>query len=140
VDGNLFARMHGAVTHFPIALTLVTAAFEVAAVALRRRPVRDELLAASRFTWWIAALASLPAVASGLVMTRGSLLGHDWLRLHHLFVWPAFALLIASAAWRLFVGRAATPRALRWYRATVFLVAGLTAAAGAFGGEMALAR
>jgi phosphoglycerol transferase MdoB-like AlkP superfamily enzyme len=102
--------------------------------------VRDELLAASRFTWWIAALASLPAVASGLVMTRGRLLGHDLLRLHHLFVWPAFALLIASAAWRLFVGRAAPPRALGWYRATVFLVAGLTAAAGAFGGEMALAR
>jgi uncharacterized membrane protein len=140
VDLHLWAKLHGAATHFPIALSLASVAFEIAGWAARGRPARDELRAAAKFSLWLAAAASLPAVASGLVMTRGRLLGHDLLRMHHLLVWPAFALLIANATWRLSIGARASPRALGWYRASVVVAAGLTAAAGAWGGEMLLSR
>jgi uncharacterized membrane protein len=140
MDATLWAKVHGAVTHFPIALSIVSVASDVAASCFRGRPIGDELRAAGKFSLWIAALASVPAVVSGLVMTRGEVLGHDLLRMHHAFVWPAFALLIASATWRLLAGRSATPRSLRWHRVAVAVAAGLTAAAGAFGGEMLLAR
>jgi hypothetical protein len=46
----------------------------------------------------LAALGTVPAVLSGLIMTRGVVMGHGLLRLHHLFVWPAFALIVALGA------------------------------------------
>ena len=57
--------------------------------------VRD-LHAAGYWTMIGSALGSVPAVFSGLLMTKGSVLGHGALRMHHLFVWPAFALIIAT--------------------------------------------
>jgi uncharacterized membrane protein len=140
VDAHLLERVHGAVTHFPIALSLASVALEFAGCAFRGRTVRDELQASARITLCIGAAASVPAVASGLLMTRGRLLGHGLIRIHHLFAWPAFALLIATATWRLLVGRNATPRSLGWYRVSIVAAAGLIAATGACGGEMLLAQ
>jgi uncharacterized membrane protein len=140
MDPHLWDKIHGAVTHFPIALSLASVALEVAGCMFRGSSAREQLQVSAKLTLWIGALASVPAVASGLVMTHGRVLGHDLIRMHHLFVWPAFALLIASATWRLLAGRHATPRALLGYRLVVVVAAGLTAAAGAYGGEMMLAQ
>jgi hypothetical protein len=53
---------------------------------------------------------TVPAVVSGLAMTKGVMLGHDALRYHHLFAWPAFALIIGIAAWRSLGGGSANER------------------------------
>jgi len=86
----------------------------------------------------LGALGTVPAVVSGLVMSRGVALGHDTLRLHHLFVWPAFALIVGLAVWR--VG--ANPRfenpAPAGYLAAVGLATLLVLAAGYWGGELTL--
>jgi uncharacterized membrane protein len=138
LDGPLGPRLHGAAVHFPIALTLCAGAFEVAAVLFAARPWARELDAAGRLTLVLAALGSLPAIASGLWLTRGEVAGHGTLRLHHLFVWPAFALLVALATWRAIVGHRATRASLAVHACGVLVCGALLAAAGFFGGEMTL--
>src|SRR5438132_3453561 len=97
LDPNLWAKMHGAATHFPFALTLCSGACDATGLALAGRPVVRGLHSAGYWTMLCGAAGSVPAVFSGLLMTRGSLLGHGALRMHHLFVWPAFALVMALA-------------------------------------------
>jgi uncharacterized membrane protein len=140
MDSAYWAKAHGAATHFPFALTLVSGALDATGFALVGRPVVRDLHAAGYWTMLLGALGAVPAVASGLLMTRGSLLGHGALRLHHLFVWPAFALLVALATWRVSVGRRATRPMLAGYLLVVVLAAGLMSAAGYWGGEMMVAR
>lgn len=67
------------------------------------------------------------------------MLGHDMLRMHHLFAWPALALIEGAAAWRL-LGRGADERPHLGYVAAAGLAAALAAAAGYWGGEMVLGR
>jgi hypothetical protein len=62
------------------------------------------------------------------------MLGHDTLRLHHLFAWPAFALIIGLATWRAlasdFTARKAPPGYLAWSGlAAVLVMAPATTAA-----------
>lgn len=134
----LFARMHGATTHFPLALLACASAFELAGFLLRGRAVARDLQVAGTWTVFLAALGAVPAVASGLVMTHGEVLGHGLLRMHHLFVWPAFALSIALATWRVCIGRNATRRMLASYLAVLVIAAVAAGAGGYFGGEMLL--
>jgi uncharacterized membrane protein len=133
-----WAMAHGALTHFPIALVLCSGALDGAGFALAGRPVVRELHAAGYWTMLLAALGSAGAVASGLLLTRGGVLGHGLIRWHHLFAWPAFALLIALATWRASVGRRATRGAFAGYLAGVALAAGLVSIAGYWGGELLL--
>ncbi len=100
MDPMLWAKVHGATTHFPFALVLCSAGCDLAGFVFAGRPAERDLHAAGYWTLLAGALGSVPAIFSGLVMTRGSVLGHGALRWHHLFVWPAFALLIALAVWR----------------------------------------
>ena len=140
MEAALWAKVHGASTHFPLALALGSAAFDAAGCALAGRPVARDLRAAGYWTLLLGALGSLSAVASGLLMTRGEVLGHGALRMHHLFVWPAFALLVALATWR--VGRGGWQPERRipaGYLLAVGVDAGLMLAAGYWGGEMLLA-
>ena len=139
MDTSLWAKAHGATTHFPIALALVSAVCDGAGLIAGGRPVARELQAAGRWTMVAGALGSVGAVASGLLLTKGSVLGHDTLRMHHLFVWPAFTLLVALATWRLAAGRAPTRRALAAYLTVTVVMAGLVAAAGYYGGETIVA-
>ena len=67
------------------------------------------------------------------------MLGHDMLRMHHLFAWPALALIEGTAAWRL-LGGGADERPHLGYFAAAGLAAALAAAAGYWGGEMVLGR
>ena len=140
MDPTIWAKAHGATTHFPLALVLCSGALDAAGFALAGRPAVRDLHAAGYWTMLLGALGSVPAIFSGLLMTKGSVLGHGALRLHHLFVWPAFALIIALATWRALVGRRATRGMLAGYLGVVGVAAGLMLAAGYWGGEMMIAR
>ena len=140
MNSTLWAKAHGATTHFPIALVLVSFALDGAGFVAAGRPVARDLHAAGFWTMVSGAGGSVGAVASGLLMTKGGVLGHDALRMHHLFVWPAFALLIALATWRAVVGRNLTRPMLGGYLVVVATMAALMTAAGYYGGEMMIAR
>jgi len=140
MDTVLWAKAHGAATHFPVALVVCSGALDVVAFSLPDRPGAAGLEAAGYWTLLLGAAGSVPAVVSGLLMTKGSVLGHGALRLHHLFVWPAFALLIALATWRGLIGpRAPRPLAARYLVGLGFAV-GLMLAASYWGGELMIAR
>ena len=139
LDPNLWPKLHGATTHFPMALTMAAALFEgvgamLPVVSLHRRNLR----AAGYYTIILGALGTFPAVLSGLFMTKGETLGHDALLFHHLFVWPAFAGIVALGTWRGLVGENASRWAFAIYLAALFLVSGLMAGAGYWGGELIL--
>jgi uncharacterized membrane protein len=136
----IWAKAHGATTHFPIALVFASAAFDAAGFVLAKRAGARDLHAAGFWTMLVGAIGSIGAVASGILMTRGAILGHDALRLHHLFVWPAFGLLISAATWRVFARGKLTRTTLGVYLAVVVVLAGLMAAAGYYGGELMMAR
>lgn len=140
MEPTIWAKAHGATTHFPLALALSSVVFDAAGFALARKPIGNDLRAAGYWTMICGAMGTVPAVLSGLLMTKGTVMGHDALRLHHLFVWPAFALLVALGTWRLIQGRQASPRALVPYLALAALAAGLMTTAAYWGGEMMIAR
>jgi uncharacterized membrane protein len=140
MDATLWAKAHGATVHFPIALALASGALDVTAFLLGDRPLARDLHAAGYWMIVVGALGSVPAAISGLLMTKGSLLGHGALRMHHLFVWPAFALVVGLATWRAYAGRRATRRMFAGYLVAVAIAAGLMSAAGYWGGEMLIAR
>jgi uncharacterized membrane protein len=136
MNSMLWAKLHGATTHFPIALVLVSVALDGAGFVLAGRAIVRDLHAAGYWTMLLAAIGSIGAVVSGLLMTKGSLLGHGALRLHHLFVWPSFALLVGLAVWRVIIGRRLTRVMLGSYLGVLIATAGLVSAAGYWGGEL----
>ena len=139
IDPALWPKLHGASTHFPMALTMAAALFELgAAIVPGPSPHSRSLRAAGYYTIILGALGTFPAVLSGLFMTRGETLGHDALLFHHLFVWPAFAGIVALGTWRGLVGETASPVASRIYLAALLLVSALMAGAGYWGGELVL--
>jgi uncharacterized membrane protein len=140
MEPMIWAKLHGATTHFPLALMLCSAAADAASFVLGERPLARELQAVGYWTILLGALGSVPAVFSGLVMTKGSVLGHGALRWHHLFVWPAFALLVALATWRVCIARGVTRRVFGVYLTVVVVASGLISAAGYWGGELMIAR
>lgn len=133
-----WAKIHGAATHLPLALAGCSWLFDTAGFALARRPKGLQLNVAGYWTMLLAGLGTFPAVVSGLVMTKGEMLGNDLVRFHHLFVWPAFALLVGLATWRALVGVTTQRRVFGFYLAVSFTAAVLVAGAGYWGGEMLL--
>ena len=140
MDAALWAKAHGATTHFPLALVLCSGVLDAAGFGFADRPIGRDLHAGGYWTMLLGALGTVPAVFSGLLMTKGAVLGHGALRMHHLFVWPAFALIIGLAAWRLLVGRCVSRRAFAGYLVGVGMATGLVLAAGYWGGELMIAR
>ena len=139
LDPTLWPKLHGASVHFPIALAMAAAFFDGVGFVLPAASIRKaQLHAAGYFTIILGALGTFPAVLSGLVMTKGNVLGHDALLFHHLFVWPAFAGLVGLGVWRAMTGDNVTSRAFSVYLAINFLIAGLMAGAGYWGGELLL--
>ena len=139
MDAVPWDHVHGAAVHFPLALAVGSGALDAAAFALGTRPAARQLHAAGYWMVLLGAAGSVPAVVSGLFLTKGSLLGHGALRLHHLFVWPAFALLTAQAVWRLRTGAEAPRRIFAVYLAVAGATAGLLMAAGYWSGELLVA-
>src|SRR5580698_10733002 len=129
-----WSRMHGAAVHFPIALVLCSLALESLACLPASPERRRGLRSAGYWTLLLGAASTVPAVVSGLVMTKGVMLGHDALRLHHLFAWPAFAVIIGTATWRVLADDLAGRKTALAYLAAVGLGAMLVLAAGYWGG------
>lgn len=140
MDSAFWTEVHGAATHFPLALVLCAGALDGVGFVLVDRPAVRDLHAAGYWTMSLGAVGTVPAVFSGLLMTKGRLLGHGALRMHHLFVWPAFALIVGLAMWRVLIGRHATRGMFAGYLAGVAVAAALVAGAGYWGGEMMIAR
>jgi uncharacterized membrane protein len=138
MNSENWAKMHGATVHFPIALILCSGALDALGFFFPGLAIRKNLHAAGYWTIVLGALGTVPAVVSGLVMSRGVLLGHDAMRYHHLFVWPAFALIVGLAVWRFIAGDFAGSKPPAPYIATVGLAAALIMGAGYWGGEMML--
>ena len=131
-------KLHGAMTHFPIALLLFSTGCDFVSVMLKKLPFARELRSVSFYALAVAALASLGAVISGIALSKGDLWGRGDFGLHHRFVWPAFGLLVALAVWRLVVREAMSRFGLCLYLCLMLLASGLVAAAGYFGGELLL--
>jgi uncharacterized membrane protein len=138
MNNEMWAKMHGATVHFPIALILCSGFLDGSGFFFPGTAIRRGLHAAGYWTTIFGALGTVPAVISGLVMSKGVLLGHDALRLHHLFAWPAFALIVGLATWRVFGVDFSARGAPVGYLATVGLAAALIVSAGYWGGEMML--
>lgn len=139
IDPALWPKIHGASTHFPVALTMAALLFEgLASILPDTSPRKPGLRAAGYYAVILGALGTFPAVLSGLFMTKGETLGHDALLYHHLFVWPSFAALVGLGTWRALVGENYSPRAFRFYLATLLLTAALMTGAGYWGGELIL--
>ena len=68
-------KLHGAITHFPIALLLFSTACDFGAVILKKPPFARELRSVSLYALAVAALASLGAVISGIALSKGDLWG-----------------------------------------------------------------
>ncbi len=140
MNNVVWARMHGGATHFPIALLMVSVAFDVAGFWCSSDPRRREFYALGFYSLLIAAAASPAAVLSGLALSRGQLLGTGALAMHHLFVWPAFGLMIGLAVWRLVVRERASQRARGGYLALATLTFVAMMTAGYWGGEMIIGK
>ena len=141
MDNSLWVKMHGGTTHFPIALVMASALFDlISSLAPDNadKSRRAGFRAAGFYTLILGALGSLGAVVSGLVISHGQLWGRGNLARHHTFLWPAFGLLMALAIWRLLVGNRASSRGLRIYLAVSMVTAALMGAAGYWGGELLL--
>ena len=132
--------MHGGATHFPIALLMVSVVFDYAGFWWRDELRRREFRAFGFYSLLIAAAASPVAVLSGIVLSKGVLLGTGMLGLHHYFIWPAFALLIGLAVWRLVVGERASLRARGCYLALASIALVTMMSAGYWGGEMIICK
>jgi uncharacterized membrane protein len=131
-------KLHGAMTHFPIALLLFSTVCDLASVAFKKLAFARELRIVSLYALVFAALASLGAVVSGIALTKGDLWGRGNFGWHHRFVWPAFGLLLALAVWRLAAREAMSRFGLYLYLTLMLLASGLIAVAGYFGGEILL--
>ncbi len=138
MEATFWAHAHGAAVHFPLAATAIAALAD--GWALRtNHPRTTELRAVAKWTLLVAALGGLAAAISGLLLTRGSLLGHGAMRSHHLLAWPGLVLLVMLAVFRWSLD----PAAARPVRiACVVLTAAdlaLLLGAGFFGGQLILA-
>jgi uncharacterized membrane protein len=135
-EPSIWSNLHGASTHFPIALMLVSAFCDGASLLARDAERRRGFRFAGTVTIVLGALASYAAVLSGLIVSRWQPLGHATLLRHHLFVWPAFGMMTGLAVWRV-LAREETSRApTRISLALMLVAAAVMSGAGYWGGEL----
>lgn len=133
---GFWANIHGGSTHFPIALLFSSFLFDAAGYGLHRKAFSRDLHIAAFYALLLGALASFVAVLSGLIISGWQFKGGGTLGKHHLFVWPAFGLIVALAVWRLLVRDKASRPAYGGYIAASLVATGLMLAAGYWGGEL----
>jgi uncharacterized membrane protein len=138
LGANIWEMMHGGSTHLPIALMLVSAGFDGLGCFVRPDRLRDQFHAAGLFTLIAGTLGAFPAVLSGLILARWEIGGTGALFWHHVFLWPAFGLLIALSVWRIIVRGRRSKSGLVIYLMAAFIAAFLVSAAGFWGGEIVL--
>lgn len=133
-----FERMHGGATHFPIGLIAASFLFDLLAFVVKGDEARKELRGAAYYTLLLGALGSIGAVLTGLIITRWDTWGEGMLLYHHYFVWPAFALLMGIAAWRITVRDKASRAGFGAYLTVCAITTVCMMAAGYWGGELLL--
>jgi uncharacterized membrane protein len=139
-DAGFWDRVHGGSTHLPIALALTSVFLDgVASVAPSGR-LRESFRFSGYFTLLLATLGAIPAVISGLMLTRWDAAGSGMTLLHHYFVWPSFGLLIALTVWRSMVRHRTSRAGFSIYLIAILATAVLISVAGFWGGEMVLSR
>jgi uncharacterized membrane protein len=140
MDQSFWARMHGGATHFPFALLMVSVVFDHAGFWWRSELRRCEFHAIGFYSLLLAAAAAPFAVLSGLALSKGILLGSGALRFHHLYIWPAFGLMMGLAVWRLVVREHASRRTSGGYLILATIAAAAMMGAGYWGGEMMIGK
>ena len=138
MNSLFWERAHGGLTHFPIALIFVATLFDVLSLVRDRSSKGRDFKAIGYWLVILAALGAVAAVFSGLGLSKWKVMGTGLMRLHHLFVWPAFGLILALTAWRVAARNEFSRRAFVSYLITACCACGLIGAAGFVGGEMLL--
>ena len=139
-DAGFWDRVHGGSTHLPIALALTSALFDVAGSIVPPGRIRESCRFSGYFALLLVALGAVPAVVSGLVLTKWDAVGSGITLLHHYFIWPSFGLLIALTAWRSIVRHRSSRIGFSIYLVAILTTAVLISIAGFWGGEMVLNR
>ena len=101
MNSLFWERAQGGLTHFPIVLIFVATFFDL--ITFSRGRSSEQRRDFGEIGYWLViltALGAIGAVLSGLVLTKWQASGTGMVRLHHLFVWPSFALILALVAWR----------------------------------------
>ena len=140
MNSLFWSRLHGGATHFPIALIVGATFFDTLGFFLRGSARQRDFAVIGYWLVMVGAVGSLGAVFSGLVLSKWTIGGSGLILRHHLFVWPAFALVIGLAIWRLLVGPNPSRQGLTAYLAVAVLASACLSVAGFFGGEMLLGR
>lgn len=140
MNSLFWERAHGGLTHFPIALIFVATLFDVISFFRDRSPTRHDFNASGYWLLILAAIGAAGAVFSGLALSKWQVGGTGLVRLHHLFVWPAFALILGLVAWRVAIKNRFSRRAFASYLLVACGACALIGAAGFVGGEMLLAE
>ena len=140
MNSLFWSRLHGGATHFPIALVFGAALFDILSFVYRGSRRRRDFGVIGFWLVILGALGSFGAVFSGLALSKWQIGGTGQLLRHHLFVWPAFALIVGLATWRTLVGYHPTRRAFGVYLGTLLISCAVIGAAGFFGGELLLGQ
>ncbi len=136
VNPLFWSRLHGGATHFPIAFLFGAALFDTVGFFGCRLASRSDFQAAGYWLMLLAGLGSFAAVFSGLILNDWKLTGTDLVLQHHLFVWPAFTLIVGLTTWRAAVGQSPSRRAFAAYLSILAITCALIGAAGWSGGEI----
>jgi len=140
MNSLFWERAHGGLTHFPIALIFVATLFDILSFFRDRSSKRRDFNAIGYWLIILAGIGAIGAVFSGLALSKWQVVGTGLVRLHHLFVWPSFFLILALAAWRVAARNEFSRRAFASYLIASCCACGLIGAAGFVGGEMLLAE
>jgi uncharacterized membrane protein len=140
MNSLFWSRMHGGATHFPIALVFAGALFDMLSLLPNRIAGKYEFGVLGYWLIILGALGSFGAVLSGLALSKWTVGGKGLVLWHHLFVWPAFTLIVGLGTWRFLVGAKPPQYAFVVYLVTLLVSCGLIGVAGFFGGEMLLGQ
>jgi mono/diheme cytochrome c family protein len=138
MDALFWQRLHGGSTHWPIVLLPLSAVFDFVAWRAREEVLRRGFHAAGFAAAAAGTLGASAAVAAGLVMSQGQMLGSGAEKMHHLCVWPAFGLSLGLVAWRLVRRGHWSEWGLRVYLVAMSVVSMLIMGAAYWGGELLL--
>jgi len=136
LDPSIWSKLHGASTHFPIALMLASTLCDGISFLGKNREWRQNCRFAATVTMVLGALGSYAAVVTGVVMSQGQVWGHATLLRHHQFVWPAFGLMTGLTAWRILARNQPSQKAAAVQLLLMILTSALMSGAGFFGGEL----
>jgi uncharacterized membrane protein len=138
MNSIFWSHVHGGVTHFPVALIFSAAFFETIGFLFSSR--QRDFRATGYWLLVFSGISSFGAVFSGLALSKWAISGKGLLFEHHLFVWPAFALLVGLTSWRVMVGQSPSRRAFAIYLSLLAAACVLVGAAGLSGGKLLLGQ